>query len=46
MDRRLYSNYFSDCTFYLANEVSQLTAIKQEINHVLISDASDRKSVV
>ena len=44
MDRRLYLNHFNDCTFYLANEVSQLTAIKQEINHVLISDASSEFS--
>lgn len=44
MDRRLYSNYFSDCTYYLANEVSQLTAMKQEINRVLISDAASEFS--
>ncbi len=44
MDRKLYSNYFSDCIYNLANQVTQLYDMKQGITDALISDASSEFS--
>ncbi|MCM1082603.1 MAG: hypothetical protein NC393_01280 [Clostridium sp.] len=38
MDRKLYSDYFSACTYNLSNEVTQLYDMRQCINSSLISD--------
>lgn len=44
MDRRLYSDYFSDCTGNLDKEVTELAAIQQEINRVLTNDEASEFS--